>query len=73
MSCSTIFFVRAYDHQNLTKIERKALMQDAASALNEFQRGMYTGCDLNRNGNDKDFLVDATGEIICWLEILIQM
>lgn len=36
------------DHEDLSVIERKELMEDVASALDAFDGGgMYTGCDLN--------------------------
>jgi leucine dehydrogenase len=45
---------------NLDVIERKKLMENVASALRAFEGGMYTGCDLNTNDKDMDFLVEAT-------------
>lgn len=50
------------DHKDLSSIERKSLMEDAASALNALEGGMYTGCDLNTGDKDMDYLVEATGE-----------
>ena len=35
------------DHEDLSVIERKELMMNVASALESFEGGMYTGCDLN--------------------------
>lgn len=35
------------DHEDLSVIERKELMQNVATALESFEGGMYTGCDLN--------------------------
>lgn len=44
----------------LDAIQRKKLMNNVASALQTFEGGMYTGCDLNTNDKDMDFLVEAT-------------
>jgi leucine dehydrogenase len=50
------------DHEDLTVIKRKGLMEDAANALRALEGGMYTGCDLNTCDKDMDYLVEATGE-----------
>ena len=50
------------DHDDLDVVERKKLMQNVASALETFEGGMYTGCDLNTCDVDMDFLVEATNE-----------
>ena len=50
------------DHEDLSQIERKELMQDVASALDAFEGGMYTGCDLNTCDVDMDHLVEATND-----------
>jgi leucine dehydrogenase len=50
------------DHEDLSVIQRKELMDDLATALNAFEGGMYTGCDLNTSDRDMDFLVEATEE-----------
>lgn len=48
------------ERTDLDVIERKKLMENVASALRAFEGGMYTGCDLNTNDKDMDFLVEAT-------------
>mmetsp|Transcript_32666 Transcript_32666/g.68696 ORF Transcript_32666/g.68696 Transcript_32666/m.68696 type:complete len:816 (+) Transcript_32666:514-2961(+) len=50
------------DHEDLSVIERKELMQNVASALHAFEGGMYTGCDLNTSDIDMDHLVEATND-----------
>lgn len=50
------------DHQDLSAIQRKELMNDLATALRAFEGGMYTGCDLNTSDRDMDYLVEATDE-----------
>jgi leucine dehydrogenase len=50
------------DHKDLSVIQRKGLMEDAARALQALEGGMYTGCDLNTGDTDMDYLVEATGE-----------
>ncbi|KAL3775186.1 hypothetical protein ACHAWO_003802 [Cyclotella atomus] len=50
------------DHEDLSAIQRKELMDDLATALHAFEGGMYTGCDLNTSDRDMDFLVEATEE-----------
>jgi len=50
------------DHEDLSVIHRKDLMDDAADALCALEGGMYTGCDLNTCDKDMDYLVEATGE-----------
>lgn len=50
------------DHEDLSLIGRKELMQNLASALNAFEGGMYTGCDLNTCDEDMDYLVEATND-----------
>ena len=50
------------DHKDLSVIQRKGLMEDAAKALHALEGGMYTGCDLNTGDKDMDYLVEATGE-----------
>lgn len=50
------------DHEDLSVIQRKELMQDVASALESFEGGMYTGCDLNTGDVDMDYLVEATDD-----------
>lgn len=44
----------------LNLIERQSLMQDAARALQALDDSMYTGCDLNTNDLDMDYLTAAT-------------
>mmetsp|Transcript_12135 Transcript_12135/g.18734 ORF Transcript_12135/g.18734 Transcript_12135/m.18734 type:complete len:819 (+) Transcript_12135:148-2604(+) len=48
------------DHEDLSVIERKELMKNVAEALETFEGGMYTGCDLNTGDKDMDYLVEAT-------------
>lgn len=50
------------DHQDLSVIQRKELMNNLATALHAFEGGMYTGCDLNTSDKDMDYLVEATDE-----------
>lgn len=50
------------DHEDLSVIERKELMQNVARALESFEGGMYTGCDLNTCDVDMDYLVQATND-----------
>lgn len=50
------------DHTDLSVIQRKELMNDLATALEAFEGGMYTGCDLNTSDRDMDYLVEATEE-----------
>lgn len=50
------------DHEDLSIIQRKGLMEDAAAALHAFEGAMYTGCDLNTCDKDMDYLTEATGE-----------
>jgi len=50
------------DIPDLDKIERKALMEDAAGALEVLGGSVYTGCDLNTCDVDMDFLTKATDE-----------
>jgi len=49
------------EHADLGNIERKRLMQDTAKALEALDGCMYTGCDLNTNDLDMDYLTEATG------------
>lgn len=46
----------------LHEIERKALMQDIAKALQVLSGSVYTGCDLNTCDIDMDYLTEATNE-----------
>lgn len=48
------------DHEDLSVIDREELMRNVASALDAFDGGMYTGCDLNTSDDDMDHLVEAT-------------
>lgn len=50
------------DHDDLSIIERRGLMEDAAKALHALDGSMYTGCDLNTSDKDMDYLTEATGE-----------
>lgn len=50
------------DHEDLSVIQRKGLMEDAAAALHALEGSMYTGCDLNTGDKDMDYLTEATGE-----------
>lgn len=50
-----------YDHKDLNQIKRKGLMEDTAKALEALDGWMYTGCDLNTNDLDMDYLTEATG------------
>lgn len=50
------------DHNDLSTIERRGLMEDAAKALHALGGSMYTGCDLNTSDEDMDHLTKATGE-----------
>lgn len=49
------------NYEDLTEIERKGLMEDTAKALEALDGCMYTGCDLNTNDLDMDYLTEATG------------
>jgi len=49
------------EHEDLANIERKRLMEDTAKALEALDGCMYTGCDLNTNDLDMDYLTEATG------------
>jgi leucine dehydrogenase len=64
--CSTGFsgakLVVKSDHEDLSVIQRKGLMEDVAKALHALDGSMYTGCDLNTCDIDMDFLTEATGE-----------
>mmetsp|Transcript_36407 Transcript_36407/g.41853 ORF Transcript_36407/g.41853 Transcript_36407/m.41853 type:complete len:870 (-) Transcript_36407:242-2851(-) len=46
----------------LHKIERKALMENIATALEVLSGSVYTGCDLNTCDVDMDYLTAATNE-----------
>ena len=48
------------DHEDLSSVKRKSLMEDAAKALRALGGSMYTGCDLNTSDKDMDFLTEAT-------------
>jgi leucine dehydrogenase len=50
------------DHEDLSVIQRKGLMEDVAKALHLLDGSMYTGCDLNTCDIDMDYLTEATGE-----------
>jgi leucine dehydrogenase len=50
------------DHEDLSVIQRKGLMEDVAKALDLLDGSMYTGCDLNTCDIDMDYLTEATGE-----------
>jgi len=49
------------EYEDLSNIERKGLMEDTAKALEALDGCMYTGCDLNTNDLDMDYLTEATG------------
>jgi len=49
------------EFKDLANIERKGLMEDTARALEALDGCMYTGCDLNTNDLDMDYLTEATG------------
>jgi leucine dehydrogenase len=49
-------------HSDLRMIKRKSLMEDTAVALRALEGAVYTGCDLNTNDEDMDYLVEATSD-----------
>merc|ERR1711957_1104036 len=51
----------SFKNEDLSNIERKGLMEDTAKALEALDGCMYTGCDLNTNDLDMDYLTEATG------------